>query len=66
MESSDRCEVYDGLPSLGKTKDDGAAADAEYEHEHVHAVYDSIAAHFSETRYKVRYLILFFRSLGAP
>jgi hypothetical protein len=26
---------------------------AKYEEEHVHAVYDEIASHFSSTRYKV-------------
>lgn len=51
----------DGDDAVALSKHSADDEDEEYEKEHVHAVYDSIAGHFSETRYKV--LPLSFRCL---
>jgi hypothetical protein len=55
VESKDKLATYQTMSNSRAvlSAPEIAGDPSEYEREHVHAVYDNIASHFSSTRYKV-------------
>jgi hypothetical protein len=47
------------VSTMTETTSVGRQQQLDYETKHVHEVYDEIAAHFSETRHKVRPLLIY-------